>query len=564
MPVKVRCRDCEHQFSVPDAARGKSVKCKECGKPVKVPAGEAGPKKPAKPQKTIEDEDFFSKLDLDDVEHEDKRICPKCTQEVTDEDIECPYCGVNIETGQISTKQKEKQKIKRRGPDPDLFFKVTAKDSWAYLKTNFSLVTRLAIFWALASTIEYSCAFMANYCEKIPLKVFFGAISGISALAAVGSFFQLGVAVIKSTMDEKPNVGRFNFDFFEDVAWGLKAVLWPFSLWGIVLLSSLFILIPLAIFAAIFSDTVLGPIFALPFVFIVLSAAPALPVALSHMSAKYTYKAYLPNEMGRLTFKNFKPVVYWWMLAIGAFLPALLIAIPIGIFFGSVYEGFCNNLLWFVQVCSIPIEEDKRDWMFYLVVAFSGMIFMGIIFIVYGYLLATAGVFVMRTVGLFSYYNQATLEMGDKRVAGQPVGFWIRYLAFMIDLILVSIFMGCAHLGMFMFGMFLDELGVEGMEMSLAGLSKLLDVVIPLGYWVLAESGPGAGTLGKNSMGMQVVTLEGKKPITRGQAVARYFLRNIGGNFLGLGLLMCHWDKEKQTWHDKSSKTRVVWKPENY
>ncbi|MDA1165960.1 MAG: hypothetical protein O3B13_22920, partial [Planctomycetota bacterium] len=40
MPVKVRC-ECGAGISAPDAARGKVIKCKKCGEPVRIPKGNA-------------------------------------------------------------------------------------------------------------------------------------------------------------------------------------------------------------------------------------------------------------------------------------------------------------------------------------------------------------------------------------------------------------------------------------------------------------------------------------------------------------------------------------------
>ena len=57
-------------------------------------------------------------------------------------------------------------------------------------------------------------------------------------------------------------------------------------------------------------------------------------------------------------------------------------------------------------------------------------------------LLAFSAVFVMRATGLFSYYFQRDIGLGDRREENVPAGFWVRYLALMFDILLVSIFIG--------------------------------------------------------------------------------------------------------------------------
>lgn len=563
MPVKVRCRGCEHQFSVPDAARGKSVKCKECGAPVKIPAGDADSKK-KKPEKSIEDEDFFSQLDLENVDHEEKRICPKCTQDVSEEDIECPHCGVNLETGQISNKQKEKQKIKRRGPDPDQFFKVVWSNSKEFVLAKKGLAIRLGMFWSFATTLHTSSAFMSVYCEKVPLKVFFGVFALIAGLAAIGCFYQLAIEIIRQTREETDKYDRFAFDFFGNIALGLKAVCWPFALYGIVLFPLAGIVAGLVKREIIAVEDVQLPaaiIGGCAFLF----ALPMLPTALCHLTGKYTYKAYLPNEMFRITAKNAGAVAYWWLIVFAMMFVAFAAAVPIGIFSFEIWAQLTNVIFKVLELCGIDVVEENRGFLFYVVFPVIGMLFLWIFYTLYSFTISFSSMYAMRAVGLLCYYNQHKLQMGDKRVAGQSAPFWIRYLAYIIDQTLLAIFLVFVFLASFLFNKFLvDGLGVEGMTDTLAMVTNFVVLLLPFGYYILSESGPGGGTLGKLALGLEVVNKDGKRPITTGEAMMRAILRNIGAGLFGLGLAMCAWDPEKRTLHDKSTKTRVVWRPENY
>src|SRR5580693_416033 len=106
MPVKVRCSECERVVNAPDRARGKAVKCPQCGKPIRVPVGTtaaAGKKAAAPPPSSSA---MIANLDLDRLEDAQTRICPKCSAEVGAEDLECPECGITLATGLLSAKQQ--------------------------------------------------------------------------------------------------------------------------------------------------------------------------------------------------------------------------------------------------------------------------------------------------------------------------------------------------------------------------------------------------------------------------------------------------------------------------
>ncbi len=563
MPVKVRCRECKAQLTVPDAARGKSVKCKDCGQPIKVPMGEGdAPKKAAKaakPAGSIEDDDFFGNLNLNQVEDENTRICQKCAAIVQDEDIECPSCGINLETGLLSAKQKKKKK--NRGPDPDLFYKHAWGGSLAFLKENLGLALRLAIFWSVAFSLFFCTNYLSQWFDKIPLKVFFGGLAIVSAMASIGCFYQLGIAMIKMSMEEKTNLNRYVFDFFTDVSLGMKAVMWPFSLLGLAVLAIIAVVTPMLQFEFIVFDDLLGLPSAIVAGVMVLVALPTLPVAVCHMSAKYTYKAYLPNEMFRITFKNLKGVAFLWMLGIGLILPAVAALVPMAIFLEEILGVVQTVIFWVFSMCDIDTKEEARGFFYFVGFPFLALFVVSLTSFILGALIAFPAVMVLRATGLFCYYHQSYLEMGDRRVAMQPCGFWIRYLGYIVDLAVVAIFSGCVFAFFHLFKMFLNELGDFGMEDTVDKISMLVRSLLPIVYFTFTESGPGSGTLGMNAVGIQVVDENGKR-IERGPAAIRFIIRSLSFSFFGIGLAMCPWDPEKRTLHDKYTKTKVVWRPE--
>lgn len=601
MPVKVRC-ECGAGISAPDAARGKVIKCRKCGEPVLVPKGKGGGggkprrKKAARPRPTADDDGFFSALDLDDGEDLDVRICPKCAAEVDEEDIECPECGVNLDTGILSAKQKKKRK--RKGPDIDLFPKAVWSDSKAFLVKNKTLAFRLIGAFSFFGTIFCVALFMvADYCipdvpaciecgnefenagtnppilakfsctdcetdrpwVKVPVLLFWGFLTALSGGASLGCFLQLATLVVQATMDQKDSLDRFNFDFFVGVALGYKVLLWPLAVMGLVWL-------PIAAVVGILAATgslTLGDselqMLAIVAGVIYLVPVWAFPVALSHMSAKYTYRAYVPYDVFRFGFASMKGVCNWWLVAVCAMLPAMAVIVPIGIFSKRLYAEFGNALLKLIELCGIATEVEQRGFMFSLAGAGIGIVLIIVSIAIVAVLLAFSAVFIMRATGLYSYYFQRELGLGDRREENVPAGFWVRYLAFMFDLMLVSIFVGIVWAGILGMQQVVLYLEMDGMVSTLSMVGKLVSALIPVVYFTFTESSPGRGTLGMNSLGLMITDMEGNSPIEKGAALMRLF----GRLTLVVGAFTMSKDPEKQTMHDKLSKTRVIWRKLN-
>ena len=76
-----------------------------------------------------------------------------------------------------------------------------------------------------------------------------------------------------------------------------------------------------------------------------------------------------------------------------------------------------------------------------------------------------------------------------------------------------------------------------------------------VGFWT--RSGR---TLGMQSWGLQLQTLDGQKP-GAADATIRFFAAFLSWAPAGLGFLWQLWDKDGLTWHDRISKTRIVYYP---
>lgn len=570
MPVKVRC-ECGAGISAPDAARGKTIKCKQCGSPVRVPGRKkkAAKKKRAEPTPFDQhDEDFFSNIDMGRVEDMNVQVCPKCATEVDEEDIECPGCGINLETGELSKKQKSLRKYK--GPNPDDFYKESWGNSFRFLKANMGIAIGLCLFYAISWTLYTGSLFMSLYCDRKPLIVFWSCLTFVCGAAPIGAIWQLWIETIKATRDEKEVLKRFKFDFFSCVTLGIKAYIWPIALNLPVLLPALW-LVGLA--GALGSQTALiGAsallLFALGAVYVI--PMMCYPVAMSHMASKYAFRAYLPHQMFRVTFQNFGPVAWWFLMVFALQLITLAVGVLSAIYFVEITDYFSDSILKLVEAVGVSIEESERGFMFSMTLAGIAMAILFIVQLVAAVFTCIPAVIMMRANGLLAYYNGRTLELGFKVEGLEPAGFWVRYLAFLIDLCVIGAFYVLSACGMYMVNWAAHAAEMESVDrvkdaifyaqfIALAG--------IPFLYF-LTEAGPSSCTLGMRSLGLMVVQ-KGRPRVQFQATIVRSLLRtmiivfSLGIPLIAIALIQAAWSKEKQTMHDVATKTNVVWRPEN-
>ena len=97
-----------------------------------------------------------------------------------------------------------------------------------------------------------------------------------------------------------------------------------------------------------------------------------------------------------------------------------------------------------------------------------------------------------------------------------------------------------------------------GGQLYLFGYNTLRFAIIFL-FFVLYWSRPGR-TLGMQSWRLQLETFDGGK-VGVGAAVIRFFAALISWAPAGLGFLWSLWDKDGLTWHDRISKTRIMYYP---
>ncbi len=138
------------------------------------------------------------------------------------------------------------------------------------------------------------------------------------------------------------------------------------------------------------------------------------------------------------------------------------------------------------------------------------------------------------------------------------VGFWKRFIAFVVDSLLVSFLL--APVGTLLFGMHpLDPEHLTADEIlrvlvhPSSLLTQLLALVAVIAFWIFRSATPGKMVIGA----VIVDANSGQKPTT-GQFIGRYLGYFVSTLPLGLGFFWIGWDPRKQGWHDKLAGTVVI------
>lgn len=123
-------------------------------------------------------------------------------------------------------------------------------------------------------------------------------------------------------------------------------------------------------------------------------------------------------------------------------------------------------------------------------------------------------------------------------------GFWIRFLAYLVDSLIVTVgFVGIMLL-----------LGAMGLE--LAG-AEIIFLVLSILYWALMQSSPRQATLGKELCGLKVGGPNGER-MSLPRALGREAAKIISSLTLLLGFIIAAFTRNKQALHDFVASTYVV------
>ncbi len=145
-------------------------------------------------------------------------------------------------------------------------------------------------------------------------------------------------------------------------------------------------------------------------------------------------------------------------------------------------------------------------------------------------------------------------------------GFWRRSLAYMFDILPVTLVM--AVLFYFYFGFdeivqarLQDKGDIEARKSFLQMRNWIRDLsfLIWLGYCFVMEASPMQGTIGKYLLGIKVVDQHGER-LSYSRSFLRASTKLASYAALSLGFLWVAFTKQKQGWHDKAAQTFVICK----
>jgi uncharacterized RDD family membrane protein YckC len=168
----------------------------------------------------------------------------------------------------------------------------------------------------------------------------------------------------------------------------------------------------------------------------------------------------------------------------------------------------------------------------------------------------------------------AAVGMGGMGAPGMQVpgayhyaGFWIRFVAFLIDAILVGIVGFIITLPLTLLGIgSAISINQNDPGAAVAALPALiaaqgLSFVIRLALFIAYEAYflPKRGaTLGKMALGLKVIRTDGG-PISVGLAIGRTFAYMLSGVILYIGYIMAGFDPQKRALHDRLCNTYVIY-----
>jgi len=149
-------------------------------------------------------------------------------------------------------------------------------------------------------------------------------------------------------------------------------------------------------------------------------------------------------------------------------------------------------------------------------------------------------------------------------------GFWLRFVAVIIDAIIVGVVQSFVILPILAVAGFNFASGVQNGDMSEAetvgmiagmmatmGTTILISTIIGILYYVLMETSKFQGTVGKIALGIIVTDVNGEK-LDFSKALIRNLGKIISGIILYIGYIMAGFTEKKQALHDMIANTLVV------
>jgi uncharacterized RDD family membrane protein YckC len=139
-------------------------------------------------------------------------------------------------------------------------------------------------------------------------------------------------------------------------------------------------------------------------------------------------------------------------------------------------------------------------------------------------------------------------------------GFWLRTIAYVIDVFLLAFVSG-----IFILDPLMRRAGLSSQNPWVMFTSEsrqvlainLLMVMVQWCYYALLESSAWQATVGKRLLGLYVTDIDGKR-VTFARASGRYFAMIISTLTIGIGYLMAGFTPKKQALHDMIAECLVL------
>jgi uncharacterized RDD family membrane protein YckC len=143
-------------------------------------------------------------------------------------------------------------------------------------------------------------------------------------------------------------------------------------------------------------------------------------------------------------------------------------------------------------------------------------------------------------------------------------GFWIRFVAYIIDAIILVVVGSVVRLVFATSLLTVVPVGTGGAPgpeffgrlFAAIGLAGLINMALAATYEGLFVGKLGA-TPGKMALGLKIVRPD-SSPVTVGRAFGRYFAKILSGLILLVGFIMAGFDSQKRALHDMICDTRVI------
>jgi uncharacterized RDD family membrane protein YckC len=389
---------------------------------------------------------------------------------------------------------------------------------------------------------------------RSPPSVFWLGMTVVFQLGFGGWAWILAIKVAELTLANQKKIKRFQVDFFGSLTMGFRFYFWP-----VIVMAPVIWIGPLLILKGFNTPGIIvtALLLAIPmFLF--------LPAAVIHATQRYSYRAWLLNWMSRDFFRTIGGTLY-----IAGMMFFLVLLIP-GAILTTLYlmrgrigpmveDGRLQALKWF-SANVVDFGEGTAAYTF----AEMPMVFLTFLalFGLLSLIMSFPAVFMMRAIGLYGLYFKPDLSIVGEFPDKTPAGFGPRFLAFLVDLIILVILAVPAYFTGILGGWMAAFYGFGDYQ---AELSWVMRIMVALGIWsyyfAQGESGQTRSTLGKWSLGLLVLTEE-DRPMDRAAAFKRAWVSYLTVLTLFVGFIIVAFRRDHRALHDKLTKTKVIWRGE--